>query len=296
MAQNGVNVFQSITSRQNRHFKDWYGISQMNRGKKTNQVFLEGLRLCRDAAESGVLINAALINESAAQPIVDFVNALPGSVNKYRLPDALFKKLCQTDHPQGVALVCSSLAIHDLEQIPGRDGFYLVAQAIADPGNLGTLIRIADAFAFDAVITMEGSVWPMNPKVVRASMGSCFHVPIISGGSLESVLRWLKKANIQLVAADPEGDSDLSFETGRGAALLIGNEAHGLSREAQRQADIRVRIPMPGRAESLNAASAAAIMAYRITEKRKPFQIEDGSRLVKPEQRNSVKEGENICK
>lgn len=255
----------------------------MNRGKKANEVFIEGLRLCRDAVESGVSINVALINESAAQPIVDFVLSLSDSVEKYRLPDALFKKLCQTEHPQGVALVCSSLIIRDLEHTPVRDGLYLIAQAITDPGNLGTLIRIADAFAFDAVIIMEGSVWPMNPKVVRASMGSCFHVPVISGGSLASVLHWLKKANIQLIAADPAGDPAFDFESGEGAALLIGNEAHGLSPEAQEQADIRVRIPMPGRAESLNAASAAAIMAYQIMEKRKPFRNRDTS-LVREEQ------------
>ncbi|MDU0348170.1 RNA methyltransferase [Actinomyces sp. MRS3W] len=134
-----------------------------------------------------------------------------------------------------------------------------------DPGNAGTIIRAADAAGADAVVLVKGSVDPTNPKVVRSTAGSLFHLPVLAGVSLEETLDALRHAGIAVLAADGHGEVDLfGAEAALAApsAWLLGNEARGLSADVLAQADTVVSIPIFGRAESLNVASAAALCLY----------------------------------
>ena len=257
-----------IDSRQNERYRAWLAIAHRKKGRETSLVLLEGLRLCSDAVQSGVAVDVVLLAESAPGTIIRFAAQLPPGPERWTLSDALFRSLCDTEHPQGLALVCRSPILHSPGEKPRPDGLYLVADGISDPGNLGTMIRTADAFAFDGVLVTAGTVWPMNPKVIRAAMGSCFHLPILSFETIETAAAWLAESNVPLFAADPLGQVPVSRLPAGGAALLIGNEAHGLSAQACSLAAYTVRIPMPGRSESLNAAAATAICAYELMKKR----------------------------
>ncbi|MDW7656070.1 MAG: RNA methyltransferase [Bacillota bacterium] len=257
-----------IDSRKNERYKAWYAISRLNRGKKTNRVLLEGLRLCSDAVQSGIAAEAVLTADSVTPQVAGFVSSLPASIERWTMTDSLFQALCDTEHPQGLAMVCLSPVLQKPAGQPSIDDLYLVADGISDPGNLGTMIRTADAFAFNGVLVTTGTVWPMNPKVIRAAMGSCFHIPIISFQDITDVAGWLAMAGIPLIAADPHGEKSVAALVPGGAALVIGNEAHGLSELARKLAKETVYIYMPGRSESLNAAAATAILAYELMKKR----------------------------
>jgi len=128
------------------------------------------------------------------------------------------------------------------------------------------MIRTADAFAFSAVILSNNSVDPFNDKAIRASMGSCFHVPIIRAGSTADICLIIKRMGVQLIASHLDGNSIEDTRISFPAALVIGNEAWGISDECLRECDTIVKIPMPGSAESLNAASACSILSYVLTK------------------------------
>lgn len=130
---------------------------------------------------------------------------------------------------------------------------------------MGTIIRMADAFAFDAVLFTEDSVDPYNEKVLRASMGSCFHIPLISFPDADSVIGKLKENHISSLGAHLHGEPVKDAVFPERTALWIGNEANGLTDSTSAQCDILVKIEMPGKAESLNAASAASILGYLLS-------------------------------
>ena len=130
------------------------------------------------------------------------------------------------------------------------------------------MIRMADAFAFTAVILTKGTVDPFNEKVLRASMGSCFHIPIVFFPTISAICEKLRESGVQLIGTHLNGEPLPSAVINMPAAVFIGNEARGLSKECSDLCDVRVKIPMPGHAESLNASSAASILGYELQIRR----------------------------
>ena len=259
-----------ITGRGGATFKHWQSIGRPRSGQPADHVFLEGLRLCADAAASDAVIESALLADGAGEEARAFFDRLPDQVLRYTLPDQLFGALCDTERPQGLALVCRSPVIGQPAEPPRVNGLYLIAEAIQDPGNLGTMIRTADAFAYDGFIVTGGTVSPTNSKVMRAAMGSCFHIPLLAFPDVAAAAGWLGQSALPLIAADPQGTEVRLTGWPCGGALVIGNEAHGLSDQVRRLCSRLVRIPMPGRAESLNASVAAAILGYELMLARLP--------------------------
>ncbi|MFN8195146.1 MAG: RNA methyltransferase [Nocardioidaceae bacterium] len=181
--------------------------------------------------------------------------------------DAALASLCDTVHPQGLVAVCRFLD-RPLDHVVGA-GQRLVAVCaeVRDPGNAGTVVRTADAAGADAVVLAGDSVDPYNPKTVRATVGSLFHVPLALADDPAGALRHLRASGLTVLAADGGGELDLDEAADDGllaapTAWLFGNEAHGLSDELAALADHRVRIPIHGRAESLNLSTAAAVCLY----------------------------------
>lgn len=221
---------------------------------------------------SGVTLVYALFSDSGeSSPLAaDLRAALPAEATVFSLPDRLFNQLCETRQPQGVALVCQSPLLEQPDGPPSAEGLYLIAEGIQDPGNLGTMIRTADAFAFDGVILTEGTVYPFNDKVLRAAMGSCFHIPLLEMKDISTIMAWLKQnpTGSTLLSADLGGQAGLPEDLLLPAALVIGNEGRGISEQARQLCSWQISIPMPGRAESLNAASAAAILSRDLMLKR----------------------------
>ncbi len=261
-----------IESRSNITYKSIAALRQTRNSRETGLVFLEGTRLCSDALQAGAVVETALLSDAGLkQPSCQAVLAmLPGSVEPLLLPDKLFDSLCATEQPQGIALVCRSPLLDRPSGPPPPDALVLIAENIQDPGNLGSMIRTAAAFAFNAVIVIDGTVYPFNEKVLRAAMGSCFHIPLLAMPDVGAVAAWLATAGSQavIIAADIKGQNNLPTPLPLPAALIVGNEANGLSIAAQKLANLRISIPMPGRAESLNAAAAAAILCCDLMRSR----------------------------
>jgi TrmH family RNA methyltransferase len=175
--------------------------------------------------------------------------------------------LCQTVTPQGIVAVCRQVHVPLAGALPTHPRLVAVLAQIRDPGNAGSVVRVVDAAGADAVVFSQASVDPYNGKVVRASVGSLFHVPIVIDVALPAAVTALRAAGLQILAADGSGalDLDEAEQSGRLApptAWLFGNEAWGLPDDVLALADDVVRIPIYGRAESLNLATAAALCLY----------------------------------
>ncbi len=175
--------------------------------------------------------------------------------------------MAETVTPQGVLGIAPLLDVPLAQALVGGPRLVAVLVATQDPGNAGTVIRTADAAGADAVVLTDGSTDPHGGKCVRATAGSLWHLPVVHGPSLEQTVAALRAAGLQVLATTGSGTDDLDDLVDAGAltaptAWLLGNEAAGLSDEALALADRTVRIPLRGRAESLNLATAAAVCLY----------------------------------
>ena len=180
----------------------------------------------------------------------------------YEVPLPVLQKITATEDPQSVA------ALVELKQeslaafAPGK-GLVLVLDQIRDPGNLGTLIRTADALGAAAVVMLENTADLYNPKVVRSTMGSLFHLPVFTGVKREELAAWCRKQQVALWATALEGAEDVTkLQWPEKVALVLGSEAEGVSGEILARADQKVKIPMAGHAESLNVAIAGGILLF----------------------------------
>lgn len=179
--------------------------------------------------------------------------------------DRAVRAMSDTVTPPGVIAVCDLLDVSLASAVTAETRLLAVPVAIAEPGNAGTVIRVADAVGADAAILAGDSVDPHNGKCVRSSAGSLFHLPIVRERDTDAVLDALTAAGIQILATAADGEVDLDEADdllARPTAWLFGNEAHGLDPAVAARADHRVRIPIRGRAESLNLATAASICLY----------------------------------
>jgi TrmH family RNA methyltransferase len=185
----------------------------------------------------------------------------------------VFRKISYRDRPDGLLGVAKQkrLGLKDLEKILPKDRapFLVVAEAIEKPGNLGTILRSSDAAGVDALIVCDQCTDLFNPNVVRASVGTLFTVPVFEATS-EQAIRFLKEKGIQIAAATPHAKLEFTqADFKQPLALAIGTEQLGLSDQWMKQADLQVRIPMCGRADSLNAAMASVILLYEVLRQRR---------------------------
>lgn len=191
--------------------------------------------------------------------------ARAGGIDWHIVTDDVVEAICDTVQPQGVVARCAMLD-RPLEAFLDRaPSFVVVCADIRDPGNAGAVIRCADAAGADGVILVGDSVDPYNPKSVRASVGSIFHLPLVIDRDTETVLESLQTSGFQVLAADGGGDVDLfdeALDLSAPTAWLMGNEAWGLPEQTRTLADRVVAVPIFGRAESLNLATAAAVCLY----------------------------------
>jgi RNA methyltransferase, TrmH family len=176
--------------------------------------------------------------------------------------DAVLAAMADTRTPQGVLAVAHQTPVRLREALPAGTRLAVVLDEVRDPGNAGAVIRAADAAGADVVVLTGSSVDPYNPKVVRATTGSLFHLSIVTGVSLEAAAAEVRAAGLALLAADMHGEPLPGEDLAGPTAWLFGNEAHGLSEAARALADRTVAVPIYGAAESLNLATAAAVCLY----------------------------------
>jgi len=191
----------------------------------------------------------------------------------YKISRQQFKELSSVETPQGVLAVVQEpeYQLRDIlnEGKMKKEVLIVCCFGVQDPGNLGTIIRSADAFGAGGVILSKGTVDLYNPKVIRATMGSLFHLPIVRIEDEKETLLYLKEKNVKIVATEVKAQKDISMVDLKGpVAILMGNEAAGLSQEVIELADEVVKIPMLGRAESLNVGVSTAVVLYEALRQR----------------------------
>jgi TrmH family RNA methyltransferase len=224
---------------------------------------VEGPQAVREALAEGSLLELYAVDLD--DPLAR--QAAAQGVDVVRVDHRVLGALAQTVTPQGLVGVAPLLDTDLGAALAGSPRLVVVLHEASDPGNAGTVIRTADATGADAVVLTDGSVDPHNGKCVRASAGSLWHLPVVSGSPLESVLDLLRRTGVQVLATSGEGEEDLDDLADTAAlaaptAWLFGTEAHGLPAAVLAAADRRVRVPLRGRAESLNLATAAAVCLY----------------------------------
>jgi len=210
------------------------------------------------------------VSDGRAEVLMPKLNEAGGhsSCRVFVLPDKLFNEISDTETPQGVLSV-ARMKKYSIDEVMYPDGLFIILDSVQDPGNMGTIIRTADAAGFTAVIALEGCVDVYNPKVLRSTMGSVFHIPVIQDGSPETSFSKLKSHGVKIYAAHLKGTVNyFELDVRRSAAFVIGNESKGISDRVASLADELVRIPMIGQAESLNASVAASLLMYESVRQR----------------------------
>ena len=257
-----------VTSRANPRVKQLRAAFAGHARLAAGLVAIEGENLLREALRSGLPLKTIFLSERLDPPAW-----LPRSVELLTLPDDVFASAVDTQHPQGIAalLVPPVWTLEAaLSACPGS-ALLLIAAGLQDPGNLGTLIRSAEAFGASAVLTTSGTVNEWNQKALRASAGSVFRVPVIS--VTHDDLAALKANGIRILAAvapeaAPTPTSAAQSDLTHPSALMIGNEGAGLSSDLLALADAFITIPTPGGIESLNAAVAGSLLLYEAARQR----------------------------
>jgi TrmH family RNA methyltransferase len=261
-----------VTSRANPRVKQLRAAFAGHARLSGGLVAIEGEHLLYEAIRSGLVLKTIFVSERTSAP-----EWAPRSVELIELTDEVFSSVVDTQSPQGIAALLVpptwDLASAFPAKLPGiQSPLLLLAAGLQDPGNLGTLIRSAEAFGATAVLTTAGTVSEWNQKALRASAGSVFRVPVVAIGP--SDIPTLKSHGLHVFAAvagsnpPPGANSIANADLTQPCALMIGNEGAGLSAELLALADARVTIPTPGRVESLNAAIAGSLLLYEASRQR----------------------------
>jgi TrmH family RNA methyltransferase len=262
-----------VQSRQNARVRELRaGFARASRTEH-GHIAIEGEHLLLEAVAARLNISAVFIREgseslSARSSILDGLH-LPVATEILTLPLDVFTSAVRTESPQGIAALVDPPAF-TLDQIFNSSAtpLILIAAGIQDPGNLGTLIRSAEAFGATGFIILPGTVSPWNQKALRASAGSVFRLPLVAARE-DEVFPALASRNIATLAAVATDGSSLdAHDLTRPTALILGNEGSGIPSEVLRAATARVTIPTPGPVESLNAAIAGSILLYESSRQR----------------------------
>ncbi|MCR4556827.1 MAG: RNA methyltransferase [Saccharofermentans sp.] len=251
-----------ITSRDNPNVKRIAKLTKRENARNEGVIFLEGTRLCEEALSSGQAALEVIVSEDR----IEWAKKYTPDVEPLVLSQSVFTKISRTVNPQGVALLIKEPELSSsIPSKPDGKDIYVVLENTQDPGNLGTIIRMADAFGLTAVIIGPTTCDPYNDKVIRATMGSVWHIPVVRK-TMEECFDHFDKAGIQTLAMHLKGSALNVEELSLPCAYFIGNEGDGLTGSTTSQCSKLIKIPMHGKAESLNAAVAASVIGYELSK------------------------------
>ena len=258
----------TVTSRDNAAVKRVRRLlSDAHARRETGLFVLEGARLCAEVGASDVTVVEAFISPDAEARYPKQVKAVRDRAETvYEISNALAAQIGDTQNPQGLFCVCRRLPDKLSGGMLPLDGRYLALEAVRDPGNMGTILRTAEAFDLSGILLSDDCVALDNPKVLRGSMGGALRLPTGRVEDLSETIRLLRLQGFSVYAcvADSEATPITDVKLGDGCICVIGNEANGLTDEVQAACTGRVTIPMRGRAESLNAAVAACLTMWEL--------------------------------
>lgn len=254
-----------ITSTSNSKYKHIRSLQKKKEREECGEYTVEGIKSVRDALDSGMVSGIAVSREFYENEAFDY-----GEVPVYIVKTEIFSGLCDTRTPQGIIAV---VKMRNTENTSDISKIYIYCDCITDPGNAGTIIRTADAAGCGGVFFSEGSVDIYSPKTVRASMGSFFHIDIRDNAKPSDIVR-LKEQGFTAVCGALCADTVdyMAVDMTQPLIIIVGNEANGVSDEVMSLCDYKVKIPIYGKAESLNAAVATAILMYEAARQRNKAQ------------------------
>lgn len=240
-----------ITSLDNQYVKRVSSLHKKKYRDEYKEFFIEGMKTIKEA----IKYNQNIKNIFYCSKMIDYDLDIPG----IEVTQEIISKMTDTMTPQGIVAVCE-IPFYEIK----KKNRLIFLDRVQDPGNVGTIIRTADAFGFDGIILSEGCADVYSPKVVRATMGSLFHIPIIQSASTE----YIKALDCKIYSSTLDTDEFLgNIKIEEPFILVIGNEGKGISDEIKKITDKFVKISMSGNAESLNASIAAGILMYEFSKK-----------------------------
>jgi RNA methyltransferase, TrmH family len=259
----------TVESKQNARVKELrQAFAQAGRGAR-GLAGIEGSKMLEEALRAGLRVKSVFVAKGSERLLAPL--RLPREVEILQLPQALLDSALATETPQPVAALVEPPVwswAHVLGTRPMKTPLIVVLAGIQDPGNLGTILRSAEAFGATSVVSLPGTVSAWNPKAVRASAGSVFRVPVVTA-SERKCFDELREAGVRILATTVRGAERIDqVEMARSIAIVIGNEGNGVPQEIAGKADEAITIPCPGPVESLNAAMAATVLLYEAARQR----------------------------
>lgn len=260
-------IMREITSKNNQIFKFFQKLESKKYRDRFGLYLIEGENLIEEAHKNGAEFQEILVRMGAGDR---FIKPWMDDEKVYLVEPKLFQEVAQTETSQGViaSVKKPDLSLKDFEN-KKSSGNFVVLDRLQDPGNIGTIIRTADAAGYELIVALKGTADIFSPKVVRSTTGSLFRMPIVFAEDNDELVEFAHKTGKKLVATCLDDsrfyyDEDLS----ENIALIVGNEGNGISQELIDKSDVKIKIPMHGSIESLNASVAAAIIMYESVRKR----------------------------
>jgi len=271
-AATGTHQDTLITSGDNRWLKTFRATLRASRPEE-RRIALEGTHLVAEAIRSGLKIDAVLVSAAGEKHYAALQSQLDRPTQILRTTDKLFASVADTETPQGIAALARAPEYTLENLLHGADSLVVVLVAAQNPGNVGAILRSAEAFGATGVITTRGTAHPYSPKALRASSGSSLRLPVLADLATPIALTQLRVSGLQIIAASSARNATAKrpdqMNLRAPFALLIGNEGAGLPAEVERSADALVRIQLAEPVESLNAAVAASLILYEAARQRR---------------------------
>lgn len=259
-------MIKDIASLQNSIVKEAAELNLKKYRSKRREFLVEGVRAVQEAINSGWELTSVFFDDAVSGEKVTMMlqhNAVPC----YHVSRTIIERLTDTKNPQGIVAIVKEQN-NNLADVAGKNGLLLVLDEVRDPGNVGTIIRTADAAGAVGVVLLSACVDLYSPKVVRSTMGSIFHLPIITDVDKNSFCSWCSKEKWSLWVSSLSGGTNIyEVKWEEKVALVMGNEANGASEDMLEAAKQKVFIPMQGKAESLNVSIAAGVFMFEALHK-----------------------------
>jgi RNA methyltransferase, TrmH family len=246
-----------------KQFKYYSSLLHKKFRNEENKFIVEGKRILEEGLNSNYICEIIFITRQFAKKEKDFLNKINlSSVRTEIITNSDFKKISDTQNPQGIAAVFQKIKKNKRD---AESDIVVCLEDISEPGNLGTIIRNCDWFGIKKIFLSSDCAELYNPKTIRASMGSLFHLNIIENAHLNKTLMELKKSGYKVLCSDIKGTSVFSINSAIKTAVIFSNEAAGPDNEILNLSDMIITIPKIGKAESLNVASASAVILAELT-------------------------------
>ena len=250
-----------ITSKDNELIKNIKKLKDKKYRDERNEFIVEGIKMVGEAIKEEANIKNIIICDDCYNNC-EIPSELKYEIAKRKIiyvSQKIFDSITDVTNPQGILAVVEKNKVNDIDY---KQDFFLILDDIQDPGNIGTILRTADSINLNQIIVSSKTADAFNPKVVRSTMGAIFRINVIVCEDLSSVISQLKKHKVKIAATDLKTDKSIYDVDYKKTAVIIGNESNGVSEKLLERADVKIKIPMTGKTESLNAAVATGIILY----------------------------------